>query len=213
MPGSRALCIAPQSSTIANHLPKAVGAAWSIGAAKRHRPGYAILSDNGLIFYSFGDAPVNYSTTQGPLTPPPARRISRCLCRCFFVATITGSGFPTLHLRAGSRRISPGDRGGDISPATDWRSLTDSPPARPPPLPSGAVENRLPAYLGAAPLWPCRGGYTDDLTAESRRRGCDFAFFPEGTGQQSDSSQDRGPGRCRAALICWWSMKPAPLAG
>ncbi|MBJ2152127.1 thiamine pyrophosphate-dependent enzyme [Paracoccus sp. IB05] len=63
--GSRALFIPPQTSTIASHLPKAVGAAWSIGAAKRHRPEHAILPDDGLVFCSFGDASVNHSTAQG----------------------------------------------------------------------------------------------------------------------------------------------------
>ncbi|WP_112308658.1 dehydrogenase E1 component subunit alpha/beta [Pseudogemmobacter bohemicus] len=63
--GSRALFIPPQTSTIASHLPKAVGAAWSIGAAKRHRPEHAVLKDDGLIFCSFGDASANHSTAQG----------------------------------------------------------------------------------------------------------------------------------------------------
>jgi 2-oxoisovalerate dehydrogenase E1 component len=36
--GSRALTIPPQTSTIASHLPKAVGAAYSIGLAKRIGP-------------------------------------------------------------------------------------------------------------------------------------------------------------------------------
>ena len=36
--GSRALMIPPQTSTISSHLPKAVGAAYSVAAAKRTRP-------------------------------------------------------------------------------------------------------------------------------------------------------------------------------
>jgi 2-oxoisovalerate dehydrogenase E1 component len=63
--GSRALMIPPQTSTIASHLPKAVGAAYAIGAARRNRPEHAILPDDGLIFASFGDASVNHSTAQG----------------------------------------------------------------------------------------------------------------------------------------------------
>ena len=65
--GSRALMIPPQTSTIASHLPKAVGAAYSIGAARRNRPEHAILPDDGLVMCSFGDASLNHSTAQGAI--------------------------------------------------------------------------------------------------------------------------------------------------
>lgn len=63
--GSRRLMIPPQTSTIASHLPKAVGAAYSIGAARRLRPEHAILADDALVMCSFGDASANHSTAQG----------------------------------------------------------------------------------------------------------------------------------------------------
>jgi 2-oxoisovalerate dehydrogenase E1 component len=63
--GSRTLMIPPQTSTIASHLPKAVGAAYSIGAARRIRPEHAILPDDALVMCSFGDASANHSTAQG----------------------------------------------------------------------------------------------------------------------------------------------------
>ena len=63
--GSRALNIPPQTSTIASHLPKAVGAAYSIAAAKRRPPEHRILPDDALIMCSFGDASANHSTAQG----------------------------------------------------------------------------------------------------------------------------------------------------
>ncbi|MDJ1006352.1 MAG: thiamine pyrophosphate-dependent enzyme [Paracoccaceae bacterium] len=63
--GSRALMIPPQTSTIASHLPKALGAAYSIGAARRHSPEHRILPDDGLVICSFGDASANHSTAQG----------------------------------------------------------------------------------------------------------------------------------------------------
>jgi 2-oxoisovalerate dehydrogenase E1 component len=62
--GSRALMIPPQTSTIASHLPKAVGAAYSIGAARRHRPEHAILAPDGVVMASFGDASVNHAAAQ-----------------------------------------------------------------------------------------------------------------------------------------------------
>ena len=63
--GSRALNIPPQTSTIASHLPKAVGAAYAIAAAKRKPPEHRILPDDALIMCSFGDASANHSTAQG----------------------------------------------------------------------------------------------------------------------------------------------------
>ena len=63
--GSRALNIPPQTSTIASHLPKAVGAAYSIAAAKRRPPEHRLLPDDALIVCSFGDASANHSTAQG----------------------------------------------------------------------------------------------------------------------------------------------------
>lgn len=63
--GSKALSIPPQTSTIASHLPKAVGAAYAIGAAKKNRPEHAQLPDDAIVYCSFGDASANHSTAQG----------------------------------------------------------------------------------------------------------------------------------------------------
>lgn len=65
--GSRSLMIPPQTSTIASHLPKAVGAAYSIGLARRHAPEHKTLSDDGIVMCSFGDASANHSTAQGAI--------------------------------------------------------------------------------------------------------------------------------------------------
>lgn len=63
--GSRSLMIPPQTSTIASHLPKALGAAYSIGLSRRYRPEHAVLAPDGLVICSFGDASANHSTAQG----------------------------------------------------------------------------------------------------------------------------------------------------
>ena len=63
--GSKALNIPPQTSTIASHLPKAVGAAYSLGAARRRPPEHRIMPDDAIIICSFGDASANHSTAQG----------------------------------------------------------------------------------------------------------------------------------------------------
>ncbi len=63
--GSKALMIPPQTSTIASHLPKSVGAAYSIGLARRHAPEHRTLAQDAIAVCSFGDASVNHSTAQG----------------------------------------------------------------------------------------------------------------------------------------------------
>lgn len=65
--GSKTLSIPPQTSTIASHLPKAVGAAYSIGLTRRCRPEHAQYPDDAIVFCSFGDASLNHSTAQGAL--------------------------------------------------------------------------------------------------------------------------------------------------
>ena len=57
--------VPPQTSTIASHLPKAVGAAHSIGMAQRLKLADAVLPNDGVILCSFGDASANHSTSQG----------------------------------------------------------------------------------------------------------------------------------------------------
>ena len=63
--GSRPLFIPPQTSTIASHLPKAVGAAFSIGLAKRLKLEKTELPGDAIVLCSFGDASANHSTAQG----------------------------------------------------------------------------------------------------------------------------------------------------
>ncbi|UWQ03840.1 dehydrogenase E1 component subunit alpha/beta [Aliiroseovarius crassostreae] len=65
--GSKTLMIPPQTSTIASHLPKAVGAAYSIGLGKRHDCEHKVLADDALVMCSFGDASSNHSTAQGAI--------------------------------------------------------------------------------------------------------------------------------------------------
>lgn len=63
--GSKPLNIPPQTSTIASHLPKAVGAAYSLGLARRRPPEHRALRDDAIVMCSFGDASANHSTAQG----------------------------------------------------------------------------------------------------------------------------------------------------
>jgi 2-oxoisovalerate dehydrogenase E1 component len=63
--GSKALNIPPQTSTIASHLPKAVGAAYSLSAARRRPPEHRAMPEDAIVVCSFGDASANHSTAQG----------------------------------------------------------------------------------------------------------------------------------------------------
>lgn len=63
--GSRPLSIPPQTSTIASHLPKAVGAAFSIGIARMLKLDDTPMPPDSIVLASFGDASANHSTAQG----------------------------------------------------------------------------------------------------------------------------------------------------
>ena len=59
--GSRALWIPPQTSTIASHLPKAMGLAFSLARARRLGVEHE-LPDDAIVVCSFGDASANHAT-------------------------------------------------------------------------------------------------------------------------------------------------------
>jgi 2-oxoisovalerate dehydrogenase E1 component len=64
--------IPPQTSTIASHLPKAVGMALAIDRAKRlgvgsPRAGSVATTRDSIVICTFGDASLNHSTSQGAL--------------------------------------------------------------------------------------------------------------------------------------------------
>lgn len=64
--GSKTLHIPPQTSTIASHLPKAMGVAYSLGLWRRLEAEGEWPSDS-VVLCSFGDASFNHSTAQGAL--------------------------------------------------------------------------------------------------------------------------------------------------
>ncbi len=64
--GSKTLNVPPQTSTIASHLPKAIGAAYSLGVWQRIGKSGDWPRD-AVVLCSFGDASLNHSTTQGAI--------------------------------------------------------------------------------------------------------------------------------------------------
>lgn len=93
--GSKALMIPPQTSTIASHLPKAVGAAYSLGLAKRRPPEHRALPDDALIMCSFGDASANHSTAQGAFNTAAWTAYQSVPLPLMFVCEDNGIGIST----------------------------------------------------------------------------------------------------------------------
>lgn len=93
--GSKSLSIPPQTSTIASHLPKAVGAAFSVGLSKRIRPEHAVFPDDALVLCSFGDASLNHSTAQGALNTSGWTAYQRTPLPLLFLCQDNGIGIST----------------------------------------------------------------------------------------------------------------------
>lgn len=64
--GSRDLWVPPQTSTIASHLPKAMGAAFAIDRGRYLKLGMPVPPD-AIVVASFGDASLNHSTAVGAI--------------------------------------------------------------------------------------------------------------------------------------------------
>lgn len=92
--GSKALAIPPQTSTIASHLPKAIGAAYSIPLAKRLAHQGEIPND-GVIICNFGDASSNHSTTQGAINSTAWAAYQSIPMPIVFVCEDNGIGIST----------------------------------------------------------------------------------------------------------------------
>ncbi len=90
--GSKALMIPPQTSTIASHLPKAVGAAYALGAARRNTPEHRVLPEDGIAMCSFGDASANHSTAQGAINTAGWTSVQSTPLPLLFVCEDNGIG-------------------------------------------------------------------------------------------------------------------------
>tara|TARA_R110002049_G_scaffold42958_12_gene127339 strand:- start:450 stop:2630 length:2181 start_codon:yes stop_codon:yes gene_type:complete len=93
--GSRALMIPPQTSTIASHLPKAVGAAHALGLARRNPPEHQMLPRDGIAMCSFGDASANHSTAQGAINAASWTAVQGVPLPLLFVCEDNGIGIST----------------------------------------------------------------------------------------------------------------------
>ncbi len=92
--GSKALFIPPQTSTIASHLPKAIGAATSIGLNKRRKQ-EGVLASDGVVLCSFGDASINHSTAQGAINTASWMGYQKMHLPLVFICEDNGIGIST----------------------------------------------------------------------------------------------------------------------
>ena len=89
--GNHDLAVIPQTSTIASHLPRAVGVAFAIEHARQlgvaeHWP------DDAIVICSFGDASINHATARPPSTRLRSLPTAESPSRCSSSARTTGSG-------------------------------------------------------------------------------------------------------------------------
>jgi 2-oxoisovalerate dehydrogenase E1 component len=89
--GSKPLNVPPQTSTIASHLPKAVGAAIAIAQAKRLGVDSGV-PDDAITLCSFGDASANHSTATGAINAACWTAYQKLPCPVLFVCEDNGIG-------------------------------------------------------------------------------------------------------------------------
>ncbi len=92
--GHAGLHIVPQTSTIASHLPRAVGLGYALGAAAQLGRGTP-WPDDALVVCSLGDASVNHSTAAGALNAAAYLTHRRQACPVLFVCEDNGIGIST----------------------------------------------------------------------------------------------------------------------
>lgn len=92
--GSKRLSIPPQTSTIASHLPKAVGAAHGLGLWRRLR-GQGDWPNDSVVLCSFGDASLNHSTAQGAINAAGWTAYQRLPMPIIFLCEDNGLGIST----------------------------------------------------------------------------------------------------------------------
>lgn len=89
--GNARLWVLPQTSTIASHLPKAVGCA--IGIRRARKLGIdPPVPDDSIVVCSFGDASLNHSTALGAINAASRAAYQQVACPILFVCEDNGLG-------------------------------------------------------------------------------------------------------------------------
>ena len=165
--GSRPLWVPPQTSTIASHLPKAMGLAFSLARARRL--GVATdLPDDAIVVCSFGDASANHATALAAInTARYAVRLGLPM-PILFVCEDNGTGIsvptPGRLDRVDLRRIRS-------TSATTWptaRSTRSGTPSRRRSASCAARAGRPSCTCAAVRLW----GHAGSDAEQSYRSAC-----------------------------------------
>ncbi|MCA9244268.1 MAG: hypothetical protein KDA32_09955 [Phycisphaerales bacterium] len=148
--GSVAMCVLPQTSTIASHLPKAVGAAVAIPRARRLNlplkiDAHGEIPRDSIVLCNFGDASANHSVATGAINTACYIAHQKLPCPALLVCEDNGIG---ISVHTPSNWISaaygarPGLRyfaGDGLDLVDAWRAANDA--AR------YVRETRAPAFL------------------------------------------------------------------
>ncbi len=117
--GSKPLWVLPQTSTIASHLPKALGTAMAIEAGRR--VGHALpIPDDSITICSFGDASANHATAQTAFNAAAWSSFQKLPAPLLFVCEDNGIGISVKTPEAGSPRASAIARVWTISMPMGW---------------------------------------------------------------------------------------------
>ncbi|HEV8650389.1 MAG TPA: thiamine pyrophosphate-dependent enzyme [Actinomycetes bacterium] len=142
--GHPALAVIPQTSTIASHLPRAVGTAFAIERAKRIGVSCAWPAD-AVVVCSFGDASVNHSTAAGAINAACHCAYQRLPLPLLFVCEDNGLGI-SVRTPEGWVRSAYGNRPGLRYLAADGCGLADAYDAAVQAV-AWVRERRAPAFL------------------------------------------------------------------
>lgn len=123
--GSKALNIPPQTSTIASHLPKAMGAAFAIALARTLKSSDCEWPHDAVALCSFGDASANHSTAQGAINAAASAAYRGLPMPIVFVCEDNGIGISAL-TPAGWIASAFSNRAGLAYAAADGRDAIDA---------------------------------------------------------------------------------------
>lgn len=123
--GSYPLMVPPQTSTIASHLPKAMGAALSIGRAKDLKLDTAVMPADSVVICSFGDASTNHSTAVGAINSALWVAHQNVAMPIVFICEDNGIGI-SVSTPTGWLESQYAERGGLHYIRCDGLSLTDT---------------------------------------------------------------------------------------
>ena len=143
--GHADLAIIPQTSTIASHLPRAVGLALALSPGAPAGRGLSRGRPTRSWSARFGDASVNHSTAAGAINTALNAAYRGCRCRCCSSARTT--------VWASACRRRPAGSSARTGPGPGWATSPPTAPTRRPPGPSIDRGGRLASASSRRPVF------------------------------------------------------------